>query len=121
MIKPMPMDGEAIAQELGISRQAVSNSLKRGMKKCYKYVRRTWPELSPLAASVFLMKWIDSIGSIDFDDNEITKFNRLYPRDVRLEIEMDINEKRVTSNFITILQQVNEIFETLEFKEVWEY
>jgi hypothetical protein len=104
------MNGEEIAEALGITRQAVSNSLKRGMRKCYLYVRRTWPELSPLSASIFLMKWLDSIGSIEFDMNEIKKFTSLFPPDIRKEINQDIESKRDKS-YMTILEQVNSVFD----------
>jgi len=107
------MNGEQIAEELNITRQAVSNSLKRGMRKCYLYVRRTWPELGPLAASIFLMKWLDNIGSIEFDMNEIKKFNSLFPPDIRKEISLDIESKR-NKSYMTILEQVNSVFGCLE-------
>jgi hypothetical protein len=112
-VKCEPMSGEEIAQALNITRQAVSNSLKRGMRKCYQYIRQTWPELSPLSAVVFLMKWLDQVGTIDFDRDEIKKFNRLFPPDIRREIEIDIEEKRGTSHY-TILDKVNEIFDCIK-------
>ena len=112
-MKNKAMDGADIAKELGITRMAVSQSLKRSMRKCYRYIRRTWPSLSPLASSVFLMKWLDSIGSIEFDMNEIKKFNSLFPPDVKKEITEDIESRRNRS-YLSILEQVNNIFDGLE-------
>ena len=114
--KPRPMSGEEIAESLGITRQAVSNSLKRGMRKCYRYIKATWPELSPLSTSIFLMKWIDLVSLMEFDDNEIKKFNRLFPPDIRREIEADIKDKRGTS-YMTILEQVNDVFDRWEIAQ----
>jgi hypothetical protein len=107
-----PMSGQEIAEALHIKRQAVSQSLKRGMRKSYHFIRKTWPELSPLSASIFLLRYLDKEGTVDFDLAERTKFVRLFPPDVRQEIEDDIEAKRGTS-YLTILEQVNEIFESV--------
>ncbi len=112
MSKPKPMNGQEIADALGVTRQDVSNALKRAMRKCYLHIKRQWPELSPIAVSIFLMKWIDAVGTIKFDLNEIKKFNRLYPPDIRREIDADIESKRGISVY-TIMESINDIFECM--------
>jgi hypothetical protein len=110
MIKPL--EGQEIANELGRKRQAVSQSLKRGMRKAYIFIRKTWPDLGPLASSVFLLKYLDREGTVDFDLAERNKFVRLFPPEIRKEIEDDIEAKRGTS-YLTILAQIDEIFDTV--------
>jgi hypothetical protein len=109
-MKAKSMNGEEISQALQITRQAVSNSLKRGMNKCYAYVRHTWPDLSPLSSIIFIMRWLDDIGTLHFDENEIKKFINLFPAAVRQEVEVDIETKRGTS-YRSILERVNYIYD----------
>ena len=105
-----PMSGEEIAQELGITRQAVSNLLKRAMRKCYRNILHTYPDLSPVAASILLMKWLEMVGDVEFKDfNEVKKFNRLFPPDVRKEIEKDMKDNR--RSVYTIMEDINDILE----------
>jgi len=114
------MNGEEIASALDITRQAVSGSLKRGMCKCYKYTRTTLPELSTLECSIFLLKWLDMIGTLDFTMNEIKRFNKLFPYNIRKEIEMDTIEKK-KYGYRTILEKINNIFEILKWRSDGEY
>lgn len=106
-----PMSGQEIAEALNISRQAVSNSLKRAMKKCYLHVKKEWPELSPVAISIFLIRWIDMVGEMEFSTNEINKFNRLFPPDIRKEIQDDMRAKN--QSIYTIMESVNDLIDCM--------
>lgn len=83
---PLEMSGADIAKELGISRQAVSNTLKRAMKKVYAEARKL-EKWSPFEAAVALAVMFGQ------QDNELNKFFKLFPPDVRKEIEADAKEK----------------------------
>ena len=75
--------GAEIARELGITRQAVSGALKRAMKKVYKETRaldKTW---GPFETAT-VMSMIFNVG-----DDDMSKFVRLFPPDIRKEIEED--------------------------------
>jgi hypothetical protein len=113
-----PMSGREIADALNIKRQAASQSLKRGMRKAYLFIKKTWPELSPLAAAVFLLKYLDKEGTVDFDLAERNKFIRLFPPDIRQVITEDI-EARKGESYLTILEQVNSIFDSIYVGAVW--
>jgi len=80
------MSGAAIAKELGISRQAVSNTLKRAMKKAYIEARKI-DKSSPFEAAVILSQIFDQ------GEDDIKKFFKLFPPDIRKEIEADAREK----------------------------
>ena len=84
--------GAEIAKELGISRQAVSQALKRALKKVYKETRKldkTWDAFETAVA----MSQIFNV-----DDDDLTKFVRLFPPDIRKEIEED-GKKRMAGKF----------------------
>lgn len=80
------MSGAAIAKELGISRQAVSNTLKRAMKKAYIEARKI-DKSSPFEAAVILSQIFDE------GEEDLKKFFKLFPPDIRKEIEADAREK----------------------------
>lgn len=80
------MSGAEIAKELGISRQAVSNTLKRAMKKVYIETRKI-DKSSPFEAAVIMSQIFDQ------GDQDIKKFFKLFPPDIRKEIEADAKKK----------------------------
>lgn len=80
-----PMDGSAIAVKLGITRQAVSNILKRAMKKYYLQTKKMDPEWGPFECSCAMMRMLGVANNAE----EIKKFYNLFPPDVRDEIEKD--------------------------------
>jgi predicted DNA-binding protein YlxM (UPF0122 family) len=82
-------DGAKIAREMGITRQAVSNTLKRAMKKVYNETRRINPELTPFSAAAMMLKMFE----VD-EANEVNKFFHLFPPYIREEIKQDIIESR---------------------------
>ena len=92
MTQVKPMDGAAIAKELGITRQAVSNILKKAMKKCYNRVSIIDPTWGPFEKSCALMR----ILRVDPVEEEIKKFYNLFPKEVRDEIEKDALENHIS-------------------------
>jgi len=82
-------DGAEIARELGISRQAVSNTLKRAMKKVYISTQELNTGIRPFEAAVLMMKMFEVT-----DSNEVNKFFHLFPPNVRDEIRNDVIESR---------------------------
>jgi len=81
----VPMDGQEIATELGITRQAVSNLLKRGMEKFYREVQKMDREWGPFDVSCAMMKMLN----VGHNYEEIKKFYKLFPPKIRKEIEDD--------------------------------
>ena len=75
------MTGAEIAKELGITRQAVSNTLKRAMKKMFLAMKKENPDMSDFDVAVSLQ-----VG-LGVDDVDVKKFFKLFPPDVRKKIE----------------------------------
>lgn len=83
MVKPL--SGSEIAEELGITRQAVSNLLKRAMKKFYLKTSKLDNEWGPFEASCAMLKMLNVGNTAE----EVKKFYLLFPKDIRDEIEAD--------------------------------
>jgi len=81
--------GAEIGRELGMSRQAVSQTLKRAMKKFYKEVRKEDKTWSPFETAVAMTQMFN------VDDEDMSKFIRLFPPDIRKEIEEDGKKRMV--------------------------
>jgi len=81
-INPRGMSGADIARELGISRQAVSQALKRAMGKMYEAYKKEM-KTSPFETAVSI-----AIG-LEVDDDDFNKFFKLFPPATRKEIEED--------------------------------
>jgi len=75
------MTGAEIAKDLGITRQAVSNTLKRAMKKMFIAMKKENPDQSDFDIAVSLQ-----IG-LGVDDVDVKKFFKLFPPDIRKKIE----------------------------------
>ena len=82
------MDGSEIAISMGITRQAVSNILKRAMKKFFLEVKKMDKEWGAFDTSCAMMKML----GVDNNVNDIKKFYMLFPPDIRKEIEDDALE-----------------------------
>jgi predicted DNA-binding protein YlxM (UPF0122 family) len=82
-------DGAEIARQMGITRQAVSNTLKRAMKKVYNETNRLNPDNGPFQSAIQIMKMLEVDKSED-----VNKFFHLFPPDIRSEIKMDILNTR---------------------------
>lgn len=81
-----PMTGAQIARELGITRQAVSNNLKRAMSKVYAEVRKTEKSWGPFEVAVAMSQMF---GVEQDSPEELKKFFKLFPPKLRKEIETD--------------------------------
>jgi transcriptional regulator with XRE-family HTH domain len=77
------LSGEEIAKKLGMTRQAVSNTLKRGMKDFYLTLKKLEKDKGPYELAVLQMMMFQ------VDDQDITNFFKLYPPEIRKEIEND--------------------------------
>jgi DNA-binding CsgD family transcriptional regulator len=78
--------GAEIAQMLGVTRQAVSNTLKRAMTKVYSETRKVDKTWGPFEAAVANSQ----IFGVDQDSpEELKKFFKLFPPKIRKEIEED--------------------------------
>ena len=85
-----PMDGAEIAEKLGgMSRQAVSNTLKRAMKKFYNGVRELDETWTPFECVCVMMKMF----GIPNDLTEIKKFFNLFPPDIKSEVTEELIAK----------------------------
>lgn len=81
-----PMTGAQIARELGITRQAVSNNLKRAMTKVYADVKKIEKSWGPFEVAVAMSQMF---GVEQDSQEELKKFFKLFPPKLRKEIEQD--------------------------------
>ena len=78
------MSGAEIAKEMGITRQAVSNTLKRALEKMYKGMKKDG-NTSPFETAANI-----AVGlSIGDSGEDWKKFFNLFPPAIRKEIEED--------------------------------
>jgi len=77
------MSGEDIAQKLGITRQAVSNTLKRALKKIFIEFKKLEPEWNDFETAVAMSQML-KVGS-----DEMSKFFKMFPPDIKKRIELD--------------------------------
>jgi len=85
--------GSEIAKELNITRQAVSNTLKRAMKKAFlefKKIDKSWDDFE---TAIAMSQGFSDVITSD-DEVELKKFFRLFPPDIKKRIEKDA-EKRM--------------------------
>ena len=76
------MSGEEIAQELGTIRQYISNTIKSGLRKIYKSLKRKNPDMSPFELINAIMNFFEIR-----DTEEIRNFWTCFPPDIRNEVE----------------------------------
>lgn len=81
-----PLTGSEIATELGISRQAVSQSLKKSMKKIYKQVIKTKLADRPFEIALVMM---DAFNINQASEQDVEDFYALFPKDIKNEIRKD--------------------------------
>jgi DNA-binding transcriptional regulator GbsR (MarR family) len=86
IITDKPMTGAEIARELNISRQAVSNNLKRAMTKVYTEVKKGEPSWGAFETAVAMSQMF---GVEQDSPEELKKFFKLFPPKIRKEIEAD--------------------------------
>ncbi len=80
----IPLNGAQIGNELGISRQAVSYSIRKSMKKMYKYVLENDIAETPFDAVLSLMS---ILGINDSDCDDVKGFIKLFSKDIQKEIK----------------------------------
>jgi hypothetical protein len=78
-----PMSGEEIAKELGVTRQAISNSLKRAMKKAFDVMKKENKDMDAFEIAVMMATGWNAANS----QAEYNAFFKLFPPAIRKEIE----------------------------------
>ena len=81
------MNGSEISKELGVTRQAISQMLKRSLGKIYKETKKLDKEMSPFETAVM------AVYILQIDTNDIGSFFKLFPPDIRTEIKEDAYKK----------------------------
>jgi predicted transcriptional regulator len=93
------MNGADIAREIGITRQAVSNILKKAMGKVYIEVGKLDKTMKPFEISCMMLRILD----VPSDSDEIKKFYNLFPPKIKKEIEKDAldnhSSRKIKENF----------------------
>jgi len=77
------MSGEEIARELGITRQAVSNTLKRALKKMFIEFKKLEPEWGDFETAVAMSQMLR------VNNDEMSKFFKMFPPEIKKKIELD--------------------------------
>ena len=80
------MTGSEIARHLGITRQAVSQSLKSAMRKIYFTVMSDPETDSPFDAAMSIMS---ILGQETCGKQDLEEFFQLFPTDIQREIRID--------------------------------
>jgi len=80
------MSGAEIAKTMNISRQAVSNTLKRAMAKMHKGFKKVDDTWNDFETAVAMSQGFSDLIS---DEVELKKFFKLFPPDLRKKIEAD--------------------------------
>jgi len=81
-----PMTGSQIAKEVGITRQAVSNTLKRAMDKVFAEVKKLEKGMDNFEVAVMMSQ----IFGVEQDsEEELKKFFKLFKPATRKKIEED--------------------------------
>lgn len=74
--------GSEIARELDISRQAVSQTLKRAVTKIYNGLQEEGITESPTETILFMQSWLGVT-----DEEDIQQFYDMFPKSIRDEIK----------------------------------
>jgi DNA-binding transcriptional regulator GbsR (MarR family) len=90
-VKTKPMTGSEIAGVLQVSRMAVSQTLKRALRKIYTMLKKRNKHLDSFEVAVMMSE----ILCVSLDDEcEVNKFFNLFPANIKKEIERHA-EKRI--------------------------
>lgn len=79
------MNGEEIASHLQISRQAVSNSLKRGMEKLFIEMKKKNRFSNDFEIAIMVL---ESLGCFDGDVDSVKKDFNLFPPKIKEKIKL---------------------------------
>ena len=72
-----------IERELSVTRQNVSQILKRGLRKIYHWVKRINPDYTDFEVACY----ISQMMNVDKSQNEMIKFFKLFPKDIKILIK----------------------------------
>ena len=101
------MSGNEVATELGITKQAVYNILKRSLKKFYKYLKKQNKELSPFDIVCIMMKAFN----VPNDEKEIIKYFNLFPANIKSEVtKYLVKNSRKLSSGRTMFPAMQQVF-----------
>jgi len=75
-----PMSGSEIGKKLGVSRAAISSTIKKALPKYWKGFKEHYPDADP-----WELFWI--IAQTTGMTNEPDKLLKLFPSDIRKEVE----------------------------------
>jgi DNA-binding transcriptional ArsR family regulator len=78
------MSGSEISRTLGITRQAVSQALRRGMEKVYYNLLESGLTETPTETVMFMREWFGVM-----DDEDINQFFDLLSKEIQDEIRND--------------------------------
>jgi len=83
-----PMSGSEIAKELGVTRQAISNVLKRSLNKVFKEVKkRHIKECGVIPNNFEIIS--EMVTMFNVEGKDIKKFYRMFSMDIKRKIEKD--------------------------------
>jgi|GEM_PF-4694160 predicted transcriptional regulator len=83
------MSGQEIAKELGITRQAVSNTLKRAMGKAFAFLKKENRDMDAFEIAAMMAIGWDAANTTA----EMKKFFTLFPPEIRKEIELAASKR----------------------------
>lgn len=87
------LDGSEIAKELKVTRQAISNVLKRAMEKFYIKTKQLDTSWDPFEVSCAMLRMLGVANNTE----DIKKFYNLFPPQIRNEIEACALEKHCSA------------------------
>jgi len=89
--KQKPMNGSEIARELGMTRQAISYSIRKSMKKLYKRVINLGLAEKPFQVILVLMESLNINSNVE----DLKEFIKLFDDDI---IKLVMDDARKTYN-----------------------
>lgn len=87
------MSGSEISRALGITRQAVSQALKRAMEKTYRGLLSEKITDNPIETVLFMREWFGVV-----DEEDIEQFFDLFPKDIQDEIREHARSHTIEHN-----------------------
>lgn len=85
------MNGQQIADELGVTRQNIAQTVKRAMRKVYKHYKKLNPNLSPFEVAANLMTELE----IDITEKNF----KCFPADIRNKIKLSALDYAAENNY----------------------
>jgi len=91
--------GEEVARALGMTRQNVSQTLKRAMAKSYDATRKLHPEYSPFEIAQEMMEMFE------VEDDDAANFFNLFPDEYKEKIKADADKRLPASRRAAVTRQ----------------